>query len=221
MHHQHEQQTNFQRNWRTWYWWPIAIALAGLLINQSRLSMYRFSLYPYITMNTDLPFVQSLIAGFAIGIASWVALKLILRHQKYLWGILIVTLASYLLTTPFINYSLTLSHAIIPYYSGHTVRIMFLQAIAIGLPQWGALAVLQALFFKVIIRVSWRYALLWILVGIGVGIAAPIVGILADLLFYTPSHSPQILGEYIVYGLITGLPLIWLIPHDNTRWQKG
>lgn len=220
MPHQHEQQTNSQRNWRTWYWWPIAITLAGFLINRSDLSMNSLRLYPHITMDNIL-FVQSLIAGFAIGIASWVALKLILRHQKYLWGILIVTLASYLLTSPFINDSLILSSAIIPLSPGHTARIMFLQAIAIGLPQWGALAVLQALFFKVIIRVSWRYALLWILVGVGMGIAAPMFGTVANLLFYTPYHTPQILGEYIAYGIITGLLLIWLVPHNNTRWQKG
>ncbi len=215
MHRQYEQTSIQQASGRlNWLWWPVTIVLAGLLVYQSQMTLGIIGLYPPNAYISEEWLTQTFIPGLALGLAEWIALWLITRSPRHHWGIVGVTLASYLITAPFTPDAHNLSNTFIPFYSGHTAQVMLLNTVMLGLLHWGALALFQALFLPMMLRVRWHYVLLWVLVGALAGMVAPAIGVLTSLALHTSSDLLTTLATYTIYGLITGLPLIWLIPHS-------
>lgn len=218
MHRQYEQTSMQQASSRlSWLWWPVAIILAGLLVSQSQMTLGIIGLYSPNATISEAWLTQTLIPGLALGLAEWIALWLITHSPRHHWGIVGVTLASYLVTAPFTPDAHNLSNSFIPFYSGHTAQVMLLNAVMIGLLRWGTLALLQALFLPLMLRVRWQYTFLWVLVGALASMVAPAIAVLTTLALHASSDLLATLAEYSIYGLITGLPLIWLIPHSMNR----
>jgi hypothetical protein len=224
MHHRSEQRSlQQQKNWLSWLWWPLAIILAALFLYQCQAAIRTYGLSSLGKYVPDDWLTQTLIAGLVLGLAEWIALWLIIGSTRRHWGIIIVTLASYLMTFPFTQDVLRLGNSIIPFYSGHPVRVMLLGAILTGLFQWGTLALLQALFLPLLLKVRWQYALLWMLVGALASMVAPAFQVFAELIAPSPTGFLPMLAKYSIYGIITGLPLIWLVPvpYNNANRQHG
>lgn len=219
MYHQYEQASIQQASSRlSWLWWPLTIILAGLLVYQAQMTLNIIGLYPPNAPISADWLTQTFIPGLSLGLAEWIALWLITRSPRHHWGIIGVTLASYLVTAPFTPDAHNLSNALIPFYSGHTARVMLLNAVMIGLLRWGTLALLQALFLPLMLRVRWQYALLWLLVGALAGMVAPAISVLTALSLHISSTDLlATLAAYSIYGFMTGLPLLWLIPHSMSR----
>jgi hypothetical protein len=213
MDHRYEQRSFQQQpDWLRWLWWPLAIILAALFLYQTQAAIRIYGLHPLDEYVSDQWLIQTLAAGLTLGMAEWVALWLIIGSTRRHWGIIGVTLASYLVTFSFAQDILKFTSTFIPFYSGHTVRMMLLSSILSGLLQWGTLALLQGLFLPLLLKVRWQYALLWTLVGALASMVAPVFQVGTGLLAPSVTGFWPMLAEYGVYGVITGLPLIWLVP---------
>jgi hypothetical protein len=218
MHHRDEQRSfQRQKNWWSWLWWPLAIICAALFLYQSEAAIRIYGLHPLDNYVSDQWIILTLIGGLTLGVAEWVALWLMIGSPRRHWGIIGVTLASYLVTFRFSQDILRLSNTFIPFYSGHPVRMMLLSGILNGLLQWGTLAVLQGFFLPLLLKVRWQYALLWMLVGALASMVAPVFQVGSELLSPSASGFWPMMVEYSVYGVITGLPLIWLVPQSASR----
>jgi hypothetical protein len=154
-----------------------------------------------------LPWAAELIVPAVI---AWLVLQTIIP-DRYLSLIIVVTILGHFVGNFLEQYVYVFAVRSLHLISGNTVRIMFLENVVSYLIIAVIIAIFQVLFIGLILkRIGWGFAIAWVVAAIIAGAIAPVCSVAFQLNFYAPSSLYPDLIQSVIFGTISGLPLIWL-----------